>query len=105
MILLALANLCLQYFVLFLFRHVSDVLLDRFLFFRTFVFILLWHLTDEVHMLCRVATQHDVGTTTSHVGSDGHCSTTPRLCDNLRLTLVMFCIQHIVWYALPVEQL
>src|SRR6266487_6414111 len=116
MILLALKYLCLQYFVLFLFRHISNVLLNRFLFFGTIVLILLRHLADEVHVLCmftqdgvevpsRVATQHDVGTTTSHVGSDGHCSTTPRLCDNLRLTLVMFCIQHIVWYALPVEQL
>jgi hypothetical protein len=26
------------------------------------------------------------------------------LCDNLRLTLMMFCIQHIVRYTLPVEQ-
>src|SRR5947208_15502391 len=116
MILLTFTYLYLQYFVLFLFRHIGDVLLNRVLFIGSIVLLLLWHLADEVHMLCmftqdgvevpsRVATQPDVGTTTSHVGSDVHCSTTPRLCDNLRLTLVMFCIQHIVWYALPVEQL
>src|SRR6266852_6171763 len=116
MILLTFTYFYLQYFVLFLFRHIGDVLLNRFLFFGTIVLILLWHLADEVRVLCMftqdgvkvtgwITSQQDVGTTAGHVGGNGHCSTTSSLRDNLCLTLVMLCIQNIVSYALPVEQL
>ena len=42
-----------------------------------------------------VAAQHNIGTTASHVGGDGDGPLLTGLCDDLCLTLVVLCVQHI----------
>ena len=43
-----------------------------------------------------VSTEHDVGTAASHVGGDGNCGETTRLCDNRGFASVVLGIQNLV---------
>ena len=86
--------------VLLFFRHIGEVLLDGLLFLKAIVFILHRHVTNKIDLLGmfaqngievanRIAAQHDVGTTTRHVGGNGDGAAATRLRDNLRLTFVV----------------
>ena len=43
-----------------------------------------------------VSTEHDVGTTTSHVRRNGHCALTASHCDDLRFTRVLLGVQDLL---------
>src|SRR5712691_5807408 len=115
-ILFALMNLLLEEFALLLLGHILDVLLNRPFFLCAFILSALWHLAnvadvlgvfpqDTVEVARRVATQQDVSTATGHVCGDGDCAAASGLCNNLCLTLVVLCVEHIVCCPLPIEQL
>src|SRR5712692_5235453 len=106
-ILFALANFLLEEFGFLFFGHVVNIFLNSFLFVGPFVRALLWHLANVVYSLSmfaqdsikvtsRIAPQQNVGTSTSHVGSNSHCPTATCLGHDLCLTLVMFCVEHVV---------
>ncbi len=40
--------------------------------------------------------EHDVGTTAGHIGGDGYRARATGLCDDMRLALMLFGIQHFV---------
>ena len=40
--------------------------------------------------------QLDIGTTAGHVGSDGNCPMLSGFCDDLRLHLMILCVQHVM---------
>ncbi len=44
-----------------------------------------------------IASQHDVGTPASHVGSNGYLTNPPGLGHYLRFFFMVFCIQHLMW--------
>ena len=50
-----------------------------------------------------VAAQHDVGASACHIGGDRHGARASRLGNDIRLTLMVLGIQHIVLYSLCLE--
>src|SRR5436190_19360508 len=101
MILFALAYLLLEKLILLLVCHVRNVLLDGFFLLRSLILSLLGHVVNIVNTFgifahnalfkpIWIASQHNIGATTSHVGRDGDCAAPSRLGDNLGFTLVMF---------------
>src|SRR6266487_1490833 len=115
-ILFALMYLLLEEFLLLILGHIFEVLLNRLFPIDTIIFSILRHVADVVNALgmltqntikvafC-VATQQDVGTTTSHIGSNRYSSATSGLRHNLRLTLVIFRIQNVMRNTLQIEQM
>src|SRR5260370_6272910 len=115
-VLFALTDFLLEEFVPLLLGHTLDVLPDRLFFFCTLVFGRLWNVADVVYTLGMpaqdgievaggIAPQHDIGTTAGHVVRNGDCTAAPRLGDNLRLTLVVFRVEHVMWHALFIEEI
>ena len=51
-----------------------------------------------------IATEHDVGASTRHVGGHGHGARRARLRDHIRLALVLLGVEHVVWNALAIEK-
>src|SRR5260370_31165092 len=114
MILFTLAHLLLEKFILLLISHVFDVFLVCLFLLRPIIISVFRHFADIVNAFgifaqnaffetIWIATQQDIGTTTSHVGSNGYSTATSRLGYNLRLTLVIFPIGDIVSSTLQLE--
>src|SRR5260370_26317940 len=116
MIFFTLAYLLLEKFILLLISHVCDVFLDSLFLLRPLILSVFRHFADIVNAFgifaqnaffetIWITTQQDIGTTTSHVGSNGYSTATPRLGYNLRLTLVIFRIEDIVRNTLQIEHM
>ena len=58
-------------------------------------------------ILCQefsVTAQHNVGTTTSHVGCDGYRTVLTSLCNDFCFFLMIFCVEHLMLDAMAFEQ-
>ena len=61
-------------------------------------------LGDALEFLVEIATEHDVGTTASHVGGDGYRTGAARIGDDLGLAFMLFGVQHLMLDAGLLEQ-
>ena len=55
--------------------------------------------------ILKIATQHNVGTTTCHIGGHGNHAWLTRLRHNIGFALMLFGIQDIVFQALLIQQM
>ena len=72
----------------FVVQHLNLTLLFVFAQFLIFV--------DELGLFFHIAAQHDVGTSTGHIGGDGDGTRTTGLRDDVRFAFVLFGVQNIV---------
>src|SRR5436305_450605 len=116
MVFFAFACLVLQERIFLLLRHILEIFLDRFFLLVTLIRGTHRHVADIIDLLdvftqntlkkaSGVTTKQNVCTTTSHIRRDSYRAATSSLGDNLRFTLVILRVQHIMSDSFSIKQI